>query len=331
LTGYLPRRFLVALISLFGITLITFAIVHQTPGEPSLGSDPSARPADPATLAALRERYGLDRPLPAQYLSWAGRVVRLDFGRSLVDHRPVREKILERLPRTLALNGAALGILLLVAVPLGAWTAARGEGGVDLALPALSLLHAVPSFWVAILLQGALAVGLGLFPLAGTASEGAAGLPMYRRWTDAGWHLVLPAVSLAHGSLAYFTRFTRANLRAAFIAHHVRAARARGLPESRLLWRHAVAAAAIPFLTLAGLLLPSLVSGSVIIERIFAWPGLGSLLFDSLFTRDYPTILGLATLSALLVLAGTLAADLLYAVADPRLRRPAATGTRPRA
>ena len=133
---------------------------------------------------------------------------------------------------------------------------------------------------------------------------------------------MLPIVCLSYGSLAFYARFSRANLLEALSSDFVQSARSRGIGEGRLLWRHALANAWIPFLTLTGLLLPTLVSGSVIIERIFAWPGLGSLLFDSLFTRDYPTILGLTCLSAVLVLAGMLAADLLYLVADPRLRRP---------
>lgn len=323
MSAYLLRRLLIALSTLLGITLITFAVLHLAPGEPTLTAAEGERPADAETVQALRQRYGLDRPLTVQYLEWVGRVARLDFGRSFVDHRPVRERILERLPRTVLLNLASLLVIISVAVPLGALAAARRDSAVDrLGGPVLYLLYSLPSFWVALILQGSLAVGLGLFPLAGLQSEGAAAWSAPWRWLDAAWHLALPTFCLSYGSLAFYARFSRANLLEALSSDFVQSARSRGIGEGRLLWRHALANAWIPFLTLTGLLLPTLVSGSVIIERIFAWPGLGSLLFDSLFTRDYPTILGLTCLSAVLVLAGILAADLLYLVADPRLRRP---------
>lgn len=327
MTTWLLRRLLVALVTLFGITVVTFAIVHLAPGEPVPGLGGDSRPADAATLQALRARYHLDEPLPVQYGRWVSRVVRLDFGRSFVDHRTVREKILERLPRTVLLNAAALLFIAVVALPLGILAAARPGSRLDrLSGPTLYLLYSLPSFWVALLLQSSLAVGLGLFPLAGIHSEGAASWPAVWRWADAAWHLALPALCLGYGSLAFYARFSRANLLETLSSEFIRAARARGLREGRVLWRHALSNAWIPFLTLGGLLLPAMVSGSVIIERIFAWPGLGSLLFESLFTRDYPTLLGLSSLSAVLVLAGTLGADLLYMVVDPRLRRP---GVRP--
>jgi peptide/nickel transport system permease protein len=322
-TAYLLRRALVALSTLLGITLITFAVLHLAPGEPVPAVGQGERPVDAETLAALRARYGLDRPLARQYAEWVGRVARLEFGRSFVDHRPVRERILERLPRTLWLNLVSLLLIVVTAVPLGAAAAARRDSATDrYGGPVLYVLYSLPAFWVALILQGSLAVGLGLFPLAGLHSEGAGAWSAPWRWLDAVWHMALPAVCLSYGSLAFFARFSRANLLDALSSDFVRAARARGVGEKRLLWRHALANAWIPFLTLTGLLLPTLVSGSVIIERIFAWPGLGSLLFDSLFTRDYPTILGLTSLSAVLVLLGTLGADLLYLAADPRLRRP---------
>ncbi|MFQ5720223.1 MAG: ABC transporter permease [Acidobacteriota bacterium] len=317
------RRLVVAGVTLFGITAMTFALVHLAPGEPVPGLSPENLPADAATVQALRDRYHLDDPLPQQYGRWLGRMARFDFGTSFVDHRPVRDKILERLPRTVTLNIAALLLIAVVAIPLGVLAAARPGSALDrLSGPFLYLLYSLPSFWVALVLQSSLAVTVGLFPLAGLHSEGTAGWTVVGRAADGVWHLALPAICLAYGSLAFYARFSRANLLEALGSDFVRAARARGLGEGRVLWRHALANAWLPFLTLAGLLLPATVSGSVIIERIFAWPGLGSLLFESLFTRDYPTILGLSSLTAVLVLAGTLGADLLYLAADPRLSRP---------
>jgi len=324
LAAYLLRRLLAAAFTLVGITLVTFLVLPLTPGEPGGGTAPDTRGPDPAVAQALRQRYGLDRPLARQYAAWAGRVLRLDFGRSLVDHRPVRRRILEHLPRTLALNLAALAIIFTVAIPLGALAASRRGSPADRAGGvALYALYALPSFWVALMLQAALAVGLGWFPLAGMASPEAAAWSLPARLLDGAWHMVLPVFCLSYGSLAYFARFSRANLLDALASESLRAARARGLGPGRILWRHALGQAWIPFLTLAGLLLPTLVSGSVLIERIFAWPGLGGLMYESLFARDYPTILGLTTLTAGLVVAGTLLADTLYLVADPRLRRPA--------
>jgi peptide/nickel transport system permease protein len=322
--SYFLRRLLAAAATMVGITMITFLVLHLTPGEPGPGLAPDTRGPDPATVQALRDRYGLDRPLASQYLAWAGRVARLDFGRSLVDHRPVRRRILERLPYTLALNLAALAVIFTVAIPLGALAASRRGSPADRASGiTLYALYALPSFWVAILLQAGLAVGLGWFPLAGIASPEASSWNPPLRWLDTGWHMVLPVFCLSYGSLAFFARFARANLLEALASESIRAARSRGLGPGRVLWRHALGQAWIPFLTLAGLLLPTLVSGSVLIERIFAWPGLGGLMYESLFTRDYPTILGLTSLTAILVVAGTLMADMLYLVADPRLRRPA--------
>ncbi|MFQ5670304.1 MAG: ABC transporter permease [Acidobacteriota bacterium] len=321
---YLLRRLLVALSSLAGITVVTFALAHLAPGEPLPGAVDAQRPADPQTVHALRQRYGLDRPLPRQYADWVARVIRLDFGRSFVDHRPVRDKILERLPRTLALNLVSLLLIAVIAIPLGVASAAHRDGPLDrIGGPILYALYSLPSFWVALLLQAGLAVGLGFFPLAGLHSDSASGWPFIWRWADAAWHMALPALCLSYGSLAFFARFSRASLLEALAADFTRTARARGLPPGRVVWRHALGASWLPFLTLSGLLLPTLVSGSVIIERIFAWPGIGTLLFDSLLARDYPTILGLSGLTAILVLAGTLGADLLYLLADPRLRRSA--------
>ena len=321
--SYFLRRLLAAASTLVGITVITFLVLHLTPGEPGPGTALDTRGPDPETVQALRDRYGLDRPLPAQYLAWVARVVRLDFGRSLVDHRPVRRRILERLPYTLALNLAALAVIFAVAIPLGALAASRRGSPADrVSGVMLYALYALPSFWVALLLQAGLAVGLGWFPLAGIASPDAAAWNPALRWLDTAWHMALPVFCLSYGSLAFFARFARANLLEALSTESIRAARSRGLGPGRVLWRHALGQAWIPFLTLAGLLLPTLVSGSVLIERIFAWPGLGGLMYESLFTRDYPTILGLTTLTACLVVGGTLIADTLYLVADPRLRRP---------
>lgn len=322
--SWLFTRLLIASLSLLGIIGVSFVLLHLAPGAPvPAGFQEGGERSDAAALAALSARYGLDQPLPERFVRWTARALRLDFGTSFVDHRPVRDRILERLPRTVALNAAALLIILIGGLGWGLYAARHPGSRLDrLGSPLIYAGAALPSFWVALLLQGGLALGLGLFPLSGDASPGAAGLAAPARLLDALWHLALPAFCLAVASVAFVARFTRAHLLETLSSPFLAAGRARGLPASRLLWRHALGAGRLPFLTLAGLLAPTLVSGSVIVERVFAWPGIGSLLFDSLNRRDYPTLLGLTVLSASLVLVATVLVDLLSFAVEPRLRRP---------
>lgn len=321
---WILTRLGIAVLSLIGILGVAFVLLHLAPGAPvPAGFQEGGQRSDPRAIEALRIRYGLDQPLPERFLRWTSRALRLDFGASFVDHRPVRDRILERLPRTVALNAAALLLILIGGLGWGLYAAAHSGSRLDrFGSPLVYAGAALPSFWVALLLQGGLALGLGLFPLSGDASPGAADLPAPRRLLDALWHLALPALCLALGSVAFVARFTRAHLLETLSSPFLVACRSRGLPEDRLLWRHAIGAGRLPFLTLAGLLAPTLVSGSVIVERVFAWPGLGSLLFESLNRRDYPTLLGLTILSAVLVLTATVLVDLLSFALEPRLRRP---------
>jgi peptide/nickel transport system permease protein len=323
LIAYVVRRILYAVPTLFGIVVLVFLLLHLAPGSPSAGGSPeSGRRVSAAAREEMRRLYGLDRPLPERFASWMGRVARFDLGESFVDHRPVSERIREALPATLALNGLALFLTLAIAIPLGVVAGGRPEGPFDrISAVALFALYSMPVFWAALLLQSLLSVELGWLPLYGVASDdapaGLAGLP------DRLAHLALPVTCLTYGSLAFLARIVRAGVADARSQPYFTAALARGVSRRAALWRHAFRNALLPVITLLGLLLPGLLSGSVIVERIFAWPGLGRLYFDAILSRDYPVVLGLSLIGAVATLAATLAADLAYAFADPRVRESA--------
>jgi len=320
-TRYLARRLLLAVPTLFGIVVLVFLLLHLAPGSPAsaAGSSESGRRFSAAAREEMRRLYGLDRPLPERFGRWIGRVVRFDLGESLVDRRPVAERIGEALPATLLLNGLALFLTLAIAVPVGVAAGARPEGAFDRGSAALLFaLYSVPVFWAALLLQTLLSVRLGWLPLYGISSDsppgGLAGV------FDRLAHLALPVTCLTYGSLAFFARLVRSGVAEARSQDFFVAALARGVSRRAAIWRHAFRNALLPLITLLGLLLPGLLSGSVIVERIFAWPGVGRLYFDSILSRDYPVVLGLSLLGAVATLAATLAADLAYALADPRVR-----------
>jgi peptide/nickel transport system permease protein len=318
---YVARRLLLAVPTLAGIVVLVFFLLHLAPGSPvsALGGE-SGRRVSVRAAEEMRKAYGLDKPVPERFALWVGRVVRLDFGESFVDRRPVTQRIGEALPYTLALNGIALLLTLAVAIPLGVAAGGRPESRLDrVSSAALFALYSLPSFWAALLLQSLFSVKLGWLPLYGVASDppppgGAAGL------LDHAWHAVLPVVCLTYGSLAFYARLVRSSVAETRGADYVVAARARGLTRRQALWKHAFRNALLPLVTLLGLVLPGLLSGSVIIEKIFAWPGLGRLYFDSILSRDYPVVLALSLLGAVATLALTLAADVAAAVVDPRVR-----------
>jgi peptide/nickel transport system permease protein len=318
---YLLRRIVLAIPTLAGIVIVVFLLLHLAPGSPTsaAGSAESGRRVSAEAREEMRRLYGLDRPLPEQFAKWIGRVARFDLGESFVDRRPVSERIREALPATLALNGLALFFTLLIAVPIGVAAGGRPDGRFDrTSAVVLFALYSMPVFWAALLLQTLLSVELGWLPLYGIASDpspaGLAGL------ADRLTHLALPVTCLTYGSLAFLARLVRAGVVEARSQDYVTAALARGVSRRAALWRHAFRNALLPLITLAGLLLPGLLSGSVIVERIFAWPGLGRLYFDSILSRDYPVVLGLSLVGAVATLAATLAADVAYAFADPRVR-----------
>jgi peptide/nickel transport system permease protein len=316
---YVLRRLLLAVPTLFGIVVIVFLLVHLAPGSPVSGGGNSLRRPTGRAAEELRRLYGLDRPIPERFAAWVGRAARFDLGESFVDRRPVGQRIREALPNTLLLNGVALLMALGIAIPLGVIAGGRPESAFDrISGAALFALYSTPTFWAALLVQSLFAVRLRWLPLYGVASDPTpAGLAAI---VDRLAHVALPATCLAYGTLAFVARLVRSGIAETREADFVLAARARGASRTRALWTHAFPNAILPLLTLFGLLLPALLSGSVIVERIFAWPGLGRLYFDSILARDYPVILGLSLLSAVATLLATLASDIAVAAADPRVR-----------
>lgn len=295
LRHYVARRLLVMVPTFLGITALTFAIAHFAPGDPlHLDSELASAALTPTEPPAL----------PSQYLHWLSRVVRFDFGRSLIDHRETKEKIFEALPSTLAITSLALMLAWLLALPLGTYLATRRA---HLVAASLSLASALPSFWVAVLLLLVFANPnvLDWFPYQGVGSV---------------WHLVLPVICLTYPLLAFAARQVRAAMQAALASEYVKAARARGVPEHLVIWRHAFRNALLPLVTVLGLQLPHLISGSVVVERVFGIPGMGSLAIDSVALRDYPVVMGIATLTAVATMLAMLAVDLVSLAIDPRVR-----------
>ena len=320
----LARRLASGALTLFLVTLLVFLLIRLSAGDPfTEGAESEGlRRLTPEVRQELERLYHLDQSLHRQYLLWLSDTLRGDLGRSFHDRRPVAEKIGERLGITLTLNVLALALMVALAVPLGAAAAWKPGSRWDRATAVGTyVLYALPVFWAGLLLQILFSVRLGWLPLYGLSSQGHEYLGAIARLADGAFHLVLPVICLSYGGLAYLSRFVRATLLDNATVEASRAARARGLSAWTVLCRHGFRQAAVPMLTLAGLLLPALFSGSVIVESIFAVPGLGRLFVDATFQRDLPVLMGLTLLSGTATLAGIVAADLAYAWVDPRVRR----------
>ncbi|MDP9436633.1 MAG: ABC transporter permease [Actinomycetota bacterium] len=309
---FVLRRLVQAAAVLVGVSVIVFALVHLVPGDPirtSLGTR-----FDQQTYEALRERAGFDRPLPVQYVTWAAGAVTGDLGVSFRTGQPVTGTLLERLPATLSLALAALAVALLVAVPLGVASAVRRGSRLDGAATVVSQLGvSVPDFWMAILLILLFSGTLGWLPPSGYT-------PLLEDPLAWAQHIVLPAVTVGLVSGAILTRFVRSSVLDALGQDYTRTARSKGLPERTVVRRHVLRNAVVPVLTVTGIQLASLLGGIIVIEVIFAWPGLGRLTLDAVTARDYPVMQGAVLLVAALFLLVNLLVDLLYAVVDPRIR-----------
>lgn len=319
---YTLRRLAYLIPTLFGITVVTFVIISLAPGNPVdlIQSGEMSSGISLEAYAEMLHLYGLDQPVHVRYLVWLKRLATFDFGRSFLDHRPVADKIIERLPPTLILNLVSLVIALIVAIPLGLHSAVRQYSLFDkLGGTVLYMLYSLPEFWVALVLIMVFGVKLGLLPFIGLESTGARHLGFFPLLWDRALHLILPATCLVYGSLAYLSRFVRGSTLEIIHQDYIRTARAKGLDDTSVVYRHVFKNTLIPVLTLLGILLPTLISGSVIIEYIFSWPGIGQLFFEAVMSRDYPTVMGLSFMTAVLVLLSTLVADLLCAWVDPRI------------
>jgi len=320
----LARRLLTGVATLALVTVLVFLLIQLSAGGPLGGAAESEglHRLTPEMKQELDRIYHLDQPLHRQFMLWLSDAARGDLGRSFHDRRRVSEKIAERAGVTLTLNLFALILTVLLAVLIGTAAALRPDSPWDRGSAiATYMLYALPVFWVGLLLQMLFSLRLGWLPAYGLASDNHAFLSPIFRSLDTAAHLVLPIVCLSYGSLAYLSRFVRATLLDNIGVEGTRAARARGLSEWAVLYRHGFRQAAIPMLTLAGFLLPGLVGGSVIVETIFAIPGLGQLFVDAVFQRDLPVLMALTLLTGGATLGGIVLADLAYAVVDPRVRR----------
>lgn len=319
---YIMRRLVMMIPLLIGITLISFLVIHLAPGEPTDMQTQMNPQASPDLQARLQKQYGLDKPLHEQYLLWIGRLVRLDFGDSFSqDNRPVLDKIAERLPVTILLNVLSLLIILVVALPIGIISAVRRNSFFDRSTTVLVFVgFATPSFWLALLMMDWLGVRLGVLPISGLKSLGYEYLSLSEQIFDRISHLFLPVFIAAIGGLAGFSRYMRSNMLEVIRQDYIMTARAKGLSERVVIYKHALRNALLPVITILGLSLPGMIGGSVIFETIFAIPGMGKLFYDGVLMRDYPLIMGVLVIGAILTLAGNLLADISYALADPRIR-----------
>lgn len=327
---YVLKRLVLSLPLLLGIATVTFFFVHLAPGDPMdiYLESRFRREVDPEVIELIRAKYGLDQPLHVQYAKWIGNLAQGDFGESFRYRRPVGALILERAPYTLQLAALALILDALIGISLGIVSAVKQYSRTDQAITVGSLaVYSIPGFWLALMLVLVFSVELGWFPTSQTRSLDYELLSTGGKVVDRLWHLALPVFVLGVASAAGTARYVRNRLLEVLSEEYIVAARARGLKERAVILHHALRNALIPVVTIYGLALPFLLGGAVLIERVFAWPGMGMLAVEAIGGRDYPVILGTTMIAAVLVVLGNLLADVLYAVVDPRVsygkRRPA--------
>ncbi len=321
MVNYILKRLVGMIPVLFGITVITFFVIHLSPGKPTrLQAEMSPR----MTLDAqekIEKLLGLDKPIYVQYTDWIKRLAHFDIGRSFTDDRPVWDKIAERLPITISINLLAMLVIFLVAVPIGIISAVKENSVFDRVSTIFVFLgFATPDFWLALLLMSLFGVYLGWLPISGIKSIDFEGLNFIEKILDLGRHLMLPIFISAFGGLAGMSRYMRTSMLEVLNKDFIRTARAKGLSEKTVIYKHALRNALLPFITIIGLSIPGLIGGSVIFESIFSIPGAGKLFFEAVMARDYPLIMGELLFVAILTLLGNLLADVMYAIVDPRIR-----------
>ncbi|UCH85169.1 MAG: ABC transporter permease [Candidatus Latescibacterota bacterium] len=316
---YLLRRIGHAVILVFVTLTATFFIIRLAPGDPV--NRYYSPEIDPRMMTSVRTQLGLDQPLPIQYVKTMQSFVRGDFGVSISEHRPVADILRETIPRTLMLTVAALLLQVLIGLLLGFFSAWKRYSSLDKTLSIVFLLfYSIPSFYLAFILIAFFSLKLGWLPSANMFSiplDSSGGLDVV--W-DRIVHMVLPVSVLSFGSAAALARYTRGSLLDVIGEEFIQAARAKGLAEGAIMWRHALKNALPQILTVIGLSVPFLLGGAVVVEKIFAWPGMGALMVDSIYARDYPVVLAVNFVAACMVILGNLLADLSYMVADPRIK-----------
>jgi peptide/nickel transport system permease protein len=318
---YIFKRLIGLIPLLLGITIITFMVIHLAPGKPT---DLEAQ-FNPKVSMEARERithlYGLDKPLPVQYINWLKRFALFDFGISFMDSRPVAEKILERLPVTIGIELASIILILLIGIPIGVSSAVKEGGLYDKSMTVFVFIgFAVPTFWLSLMLMDLVGVRWGWLPISGIKSLEFEKFVFFEKALDIARHLLLPVLVSAFGSLAGISRYMRSNMLNVLKQDYIRTARAKGLAEKDVIYKHALKNALLPVVTILGLSVPGLIGGSVIFESIFSIPGMGRLFYESVMARDYPVIMGVLVIGAVLTLLGNLLADVSYAAVDPRIK-----------
>lgn len=319
--NYIFKRILYLAPVLIGITLITFGVMHLTPGKPTdMITDMNIK-VTAESRARLVELYGLDKPFHIQYWNWLKRFARLDFGKSFRDGRPAIHKIGERLPATLLLNICAIFLILLVALPIGIYSAVKHNSWFDKAMTVgVFIGYSVPTFWFALLLMILFGLKLGLLPISGLHSLNYSDLSMIGKFWDVAKHLVLPVFVSAFTGLAGMTLYVKGSMLEVIRQDYIRTAYAKGLSERNVIFNHALRNALLPVVTILGLSIPALIGGGFIFETIFAYPGMGRLGYEAIMSRDYPVVMAVGTIAAMLTLLGNLIADITYAIVDPRIR-----------
>ncbi len=319
---YFIKRLIEMIPTIIGITLISFFIIHLAPGKPTDILAELNPKITPEAREKLEKYYGLDKPIIVQYGIWIKRLIKLDFGDSFsTDKRPVWDKIKERLPITILINVLSLIVVILIAIPIGVSSATHQYSIYDkIATVVVFVGFAIPTFWLALLLMILFGVYLDWLPISGIKSLNYDTLSTGGKIWDMSRHLILPVLLGAFGGLAGLSRYMRSNMLEVIRADYITTARAKGLSERIVIYKHAMRNALLPVITILGLSVPGLIGGSVIFETIFAIPGMGQLFYMSVMTRDYPLIMGVLTIGAVLTLIGNLLADAGYAVADPRIR-----------
>jgi peptide/nickel transport system permease protein len=311
------QRLVASVAIIFAVVTFVFILIHVAPGRPCPEN------VDPAVCDQLNRQFGLDKSIPEQYWRYVVALAHGNLGNSFTDGRPVRNVIAGTIPFTLLLAGAALLLDFLLGLGLGIYQAVRVNRLPDVVIGNVTLfIYSLPTFWLALLLLLVFGEKLGWFPVGGPNNPifCPAGVDSWYCAADRLWHLVLPAVTLGLVGAAGTARFQRAAMLEVARQDFVRTARAKGVPERRVVLRHQLRNALLSFITRFGLAFPFLLTGAVLIETIYAWPGMGRLAFDAILSRDYPLVTGTALIASVVVVAGNLLADILLGIADPRLR-----------
>ncbi|OHD61185.1 MAG: hypothetical protein A2014_06720 [Spirochaetes bacterium GWF1_49_6] len=319
---YILKRILISIPTLLGITLITFFIMRLAPGDPVQAmSGGMATKYSKDAHDKFMTYYGFDKPLIVQYGIWVGKMAVLDFGDSLMEKRPVMEIVAEKIPVTLYLNIMEIIVIFLISIPIGIRSAVKRDGLFDKSTGVLFfVLYSLFVPWVAIFLISIFSIKLNLLPLSGIVSEDFEYLPFFGKIWDVVRHSILPVTVMSYSGLAFLTRITRGSILEVLGQEYIITAKSKGLPRSMVMRKHAFSNALIPLITIFGAILPTLISGSVIVEEIFQIDGMGRLFFRAVTSRDWFVIMGLTTISAILTLIGLLLSDIMYAIVDPRIK-----------